>query len=334
MGVVLLVWGAVTLALYQQQHTKEGEAAATYQAQSARGEIQAMCVQQPRSRSYTCTANVPVADEHDSYAEYDLRAQQDMARWAYAMAIIAFGSLLLTATGVVLLWWTLEATREAVTETAKATKAADDANAASREAVAEAKRANEQAIALFALEARPWVTLEAHLASGVRITPSGEMRITVVLVAENIGSTPAVFVEIHSELRALGPSVDMAQAQRAYCADQGKTISPLARTLFPRQRYGMSIDHAISKADLVAAASSVRKDAPPESKTFVMPFLIATVTYRSTLDQIAHQTPIMLNLRRTDPEQPGAAFVFFYEDGDVPQDLVKMDSTIQGMPPI
>lgn len=85
--------------------------------------MQATCVQEPRTRTYRCTADVPVADQHDPYAEHDLRAQQDMARWALVVVLVSIGTLGLTGVGVLLLWWTLEATQEAVRETARANHA-------------------------------------------------------------------------------------------------------------------------------------------------------------------------------------------------------------------
>lgn len=133
-SIALLIAATIVLFCYDQQHGDEREQASQYQASSIDREVQATCVRDARSRAYTCTANVPVADGHDPYAEHDLRAQQDMARWALAVVLVSIGTLALTGVGVLLLWWTLEATRHAVEATAAATKAAQDANAGFAEA--------------------------------------------------------------------------------------------------------------------------------------------------------------------------------------------------------
>jgi hypothetical protein len=66
--------------------------------------------------------------------EKDLEAQQEMARWAWWMMVASFASVLVTGVGVWFVKHTLDATRAAVKEAEKGTKAAADAVAATREA--------------------------------------------------------------------------------------------------------------------------------------------------------------------------------------------------------
>jgi hypothetical protein len=65
--------------------------------------------------------------EEQQDAKADLKAQQEMALWALCVAAISGGQLVLTLVGIILLWKTLRATRDAVTEAEKATTAANAA---------------------------------------------------------------------------------------------------------------------------------------------------------------------------------------------------------------
>lgn len=56
----------------------------------------------------------------------DLKAQQEMAEWAFWMMLSSFAAVIVTAVGVVYVALTLKATREAVQEAEVATKAAQD----------------------------------------------------------------------------------------------------------------------------------------------------------------------------------------------------------------
>jgi hypothetical protein len=111
---LLIAVGAFSVFLYRTSHAEERETASSYEARPNAQAMQATCSQIARTRTYSCVASASMNDPHNPYAEADLRAQQDMAASAYAMALTSLVALLLTGVGVLLLWWTLNATRAAV----------------------------------------------------------------------------------------------------------------------------------------------------------------------------------------------------------------------------
>lgn len=194
-GAALFLFGVVTLWLYQSQHTQEGQTAAQYSAHDTRGEVSATCMQEPRSRTYRCTADIPVADQHDPYAEHDLRAQQDMARWAYAVALISFGTLLMTGAGVWLLWLTLEATRETVT-------AANKANVTAETTLAETTRIGEAQTRAYLAPSEAFVSLDGN-------------RFSIYAKFLNSGVTPAKSPEFSWQIAVFTGDVANNQYQQA-----------------------------------------------------------------------------------------------------------------------
>jgi hypothetical protein len=132
----LLVVGVAFFLYAQRDHTQNRERAAAYSAEYPSQQIQAECVQVPRTRTFTCVANAPEAGGDERYTQADLKAQQEMAEWALAMFFATAGGVLITFAGVVYVAMTLHETRRMSAEAAKATsasevaaKAAQDANA-------------------------------------------------------------------------------------------------------------------------------------------------------------------------------------------------------------
>jgi hypothetical protein len=88
--------------------------------------------------SFAC-ANTALSVDHETFSrevqrsEDDLRAQQEMACWARNMFLTAIAQTLLSVLGVILIYRTLRATRDAVDEARAATKAAEDAVDVTRE---------------------------------------------------------------------------------------------------------------------------------------------------------------------------------------------------------
>ncbi|MBX3489795.1 hypothetical protein [Parvibaculum sp.] len=94
----------------------------------------------------------------------DLDAQEKMALWAMWMFVAAATSVLLTGAGILLLWKTLKATRDALTETVKATRAMI--------------RQNE----LTEYAQRPWIVVD-----DISVGNDGDISVCF----RNVGSSPA-----------------------------------------------------------------------------------------------------------------------------------------------
>ncbi|MDZ4690230.1 hypothetical protein [Terricaulis sp.] len=183
--------GFLALFAYESGHRSERQQASEYQEIRTSREVAATCVQDSRTRTSRCTANIPITDLHDPYAEHDLRAQQDMARWAFAIVLVSIGTLGLTGVGVLLLWWTLESTRDAV-------KAAGDAN------VGFADHSKN--------ELRPYVFLDS-LGFEYLWDKNDESKIThyrITLIWKNSGQTPAHRVHCWINVGLIATGLDPA----------------------------------------------------------------------------------------------------------------------------
>jgi len=107
---------------YQKQHANERITAAEYQADAAESGLNACRTIMGESGVFdwfACLAENVAAEGNDKHAEYDLKAQQDMAAWAYGMLIVTVWLSVITLLGVFFVWLTLRATRQMSNETTR-----------------------------------------------------------------------------------------------------------------------------------------------------------------------------------------------------------------------
>lgn len=286
-ALVLLVWGAWALANYQSEHRQQSEQASQYQASSARGEAQATCVQQPRSRTYRCTADIPLAEARDPYAEHDLRAQQDMARWAFAVVLVSLGSLVLTALGVVLLWLTLKATNRTLEEAEKTT---GQAAIAATAAAAQAKTASDA----FMAERRPWLTFEATELG--EIDNKTALNIPVRIRIRNVGGSIATDVafDFGYEVGIGHRDAEQSLSQMRAKAKVEDDFFRQERVLFPQQTWETGGTLMINDGQVRAAYPGGGDDIR------VIVTIFGVARYKSLYDRDVHTTGFSVKLMRTD----------------------------------
>lgn len=128
-GALLVCLSAAGATFLDQEHKTTGRAQHTpsEQARSGPENVPPSPVVRGAENAADAAANAKREEQRD---EEDLQAQKDMAKWAYWMVITSFASfwitslaLVLSTVGVVLLKYTLDATRVVATEAAKATDA-------------------------------------------------------------------------------------------------------------------------------------------------------------------------------------------------------------------
>lgn len=91
-----------------------------------------------------------VASEREEQREVaDLKAQMDMARWAFWMLIATGATVILTGVGVVLIWRTLLYTRQAAVHAGEAVVEAGNATKAAQDAVEETRRIGEAQVRAY-----------------------------------------------------------------------------------------------------------------------------------------------------------------------------------------
>lgn len=135
LGIALFVIAALAWAswdifsTYKQGHADERNNATQYEASASKqGPETCRPIMDERGVFdwLACLAESVGVDGSVKQAEYDLKAQQDMAVWALGMLIVTIWLSVITLVGVLFVGWTLRETRRAV-------KAADDAVKVTRE---------------------------------------------------------------------------------------------------------------------------------------------------------------------------------------------------------
>lgn len=113
-----LSWDA--FSTYRQNHSNERNDAAQYQADASEQGLEKCGVTISTDGIFAwlqCVTENVDADGGDKQAEYDLKAQQDMAAWAFGMLIVTIWIAVITFIGVVFVAWTLFATRRMAADT-------------------------------------------------------------------------------------------------------------------------------------------------------------------------------------------------------------------------
>lgn len=114
--IALAVWSALVWSLAEQQRYRSGytDYATGQSAADAREEIESRCLtlSSPEDRA-TCVESVIASEREDRRAEYDLEAQQNMAKWAVIMAAVAGVQTIIGLAGTLLLIRTLRQGQDA-----------------------------------------------------------------------------------------------------------------------------------------------------------------------------------------------------------------------------
>lgn len=162
---------------YQRDKANERETAAEYYtatAQQGPDSCRSIVVETGIFDWLTCLANNISTDGSVKQAEYDLKAQQDMAVWALGMLIVTLWLSAITLIGVLFVGWTLRETRKAV-------RAADDAVDVTRD-IGEA-------------QVRAYVRITGGSVKLVRADPGmadQRVRPKITIKVRNYGQSPAI----------------------------------------------------------------------------------------------------------------------------------------------
>ena len=108
--ILFLMLPASWLLAYQQDHEEERRDAASYSVEAG-SELFAHCAGRAEPDAFVCVAKAQEADREDRERQHDLKAQQDVAEWTAAGAILAGLGLIVTAAGLFYLARTLDETR-------------------------------------------------------------------------------------------------------------------------------------------------------------------------------------------------------------------------------
>lgn len=112
-AIFFVVFGAKfswdSFSRYQQDHARQRAEAAAYEANAASQSPEA-CRAIMSDDGFvgwlTCVVESVTSDGSAKQSEYDLKAQQDMAAWAYGMLVVTMWLTFITLLGVVFVWRT------------------------------------------------------------------------------------------------------------------------------------------------------------------------------------------------------------------------------------
>jgi hypothetical protein len=121
-AVLIFGWtGLTNYWSYQAEHAYERARATNYPHGTAEDVVR-KCLAETEpsfSKGIICLAQAIESAREAQRAQYDLKAQQDMAEWAYGLLWVSIPGLLISAAGLWGLLWSLQQTRTAIKDNRK-----------------------------------------------------------------------------------------------------------------------------------------------------------------------------------------------------------------------
>jgi hypothetical protein len=234
----------------------------------------------------TCVQGMtPAVGTYDSLLSYR-RCLGDYAR-DNAAEILALLTIILGVT----IWLMWRATRALVREARitgdgliAATRSLAEATQATGEAARKSAYTTEQV--LIATQ-RPWVTFNVELAGTLAFDGSGAS-ISLKIVTENIGPTPAIAILAH-------PVIFCQEKQPFKALD---VIKRRSADFNPVGRLGHTLSKGEQFSEVKTAGMGLEEY---EGLSVISPYILVTVKYRLTFGDEARMTAKLFSLVRTDP---------------------------------
>lgn len=259
-------------------------------------------------------------------ADRDLRAQEEMAKWAYWMMVLTGATVLVTFVGVLLVGFTLTETRRLRREAEKTTMAALDATRFSEEGAVATLKAAEAAIEANKLnretmiaEQRAWVSLQdAKITKPIRWGDKGG-RIEITLFLENIGKTVAsrVWVTCKTHLNlyrnnAYDLVVDEFRKERFRQMPIGIAIVPSVKPTPLTQDIGIEVSQ-------IEELKGIFGDAMSDNFAIPKINIVGCITYQISYSKEIKQTIFILEILGKKGSD-GKITIIAPGGSDIPQD--------------
>jgi hypothetical protein len=191
-----------------------------------------------------CFERVLESAREPQRAEEDLRAQKEMAQWAYWM-VIASGFIGVTIVGIagVGVYWAKQTWDLQRAATTAATQAADAAVKASDASI----EANALQRDMFITENRPWLCLESISVAAPLVWEGGHARMKFKLCLQNFGRSVATDVHIRTTIDVDPESALWCTAKRLEGEEQAAQYTALATgfNVIPGKPYVINIEVGI-----------------------------------------------------------------------------------------
>lgn len=182
---------------------------------------------------------------------------------------------------------------------------------------------------------RPWVGVDISLTGDMEADIHG-YSVKVKYTTHNHGTSPAVGVYVHPQIVLSTPGFDLDEEQKKVC-EMGMNpavFSMGGHDLFPGQNNETLSGFGLSKSGIDKSFEIYRQTLGKEVPfTFINPFIIGCVTYRSTFDERIHRTPFRVQLVRIDPKIIGNYLSLDTSIGTIPMKsvFVKPEISIGGI---
>lgn len=243
----------------ERQHTEDRDRASAYE-HAQRDEGNADCTRVARTQRFLCRYQAAQPEDGDGYSKYDLEAQQEMARWAFALFWVSAAGLVLTALGIYFVARTLDAQLTA----------------------------NQAASDQFAAERRPWLSancaITAHWDRRRTQTGIDGLYLGVLCKSKNLGQSPATHVTFHAEISLLGPQkLDMEAVMNEFCDGIRARPTRQGQAIFPGAKSQLSMMVFLPLAD-------IERDLAPKDFKSIQPFVYGCINYQSAHTEGVRQT--------------------------------------------
>lgn len=212
------------------------------------------------------------AEKTDDRPARDLKAQEEMAKWAKLSFFVVLVSAIVSGLGLFALLYSLRLNQRATT--------------AAQNAVAVARESNES-------QSRAWLSATCGLESPTEgTTQSGidGIYFNVVCQAKNHGRSPATSIRFHAELALLGEnSVDPKEIMNRYCDRIRERADRDAEALFPESETTLRHMVFLSKKDIeLDLASKAFKN--------IVPVVYGCLNYKTLYSSGVRQTRFLYHL--------------------------------------
>jgi hypothetical protein len=187
---------------------------------------------------------------------------------------------------------------------------------ATQQAANAAKSTAEIIARQLELSQRPWISVDAFIASPLTFTAGGAAQVTLKFAIRNAGSTPAKGLSVRPEMYIASRDNQDPVMERSKVCEENRTRGAGAEgTLFPKGEFTKLVTFYGDAKDIVNESNRTGSFSPA---------VIVCANYRSTFDdRSGYTTGIIYYLRRIDPSHPGTYFRM--KNGvEVPQEFLAL----------
>jgi hypothetical protein len=168
---------------------------------------------------------------------------------------------------------------------------------------------------------RPWVSI-IEMGLGPLIYDDQGARITITAQMKNVGSVPAININLNAAVYLIGKRLDVIEAQQTVCEEVKRWKAAAGPALFPSDTISASINIPISKSDIEEYSIEI----PGVGRT-ITPVIVGCADYVIPIDGSHRQTRFALILSE---KKNGEAYAIYPANGDIPADRLMLTRWIGG----